>query len=428
MFNICNMSDIPQNLFERLSTRYCWNKIKIPEYDIIEWIKTLTPDELVTQIECTKAMNNNILIAVETLSFDVADYIYNFNKSYATPNIFWYIMIHSYNQNIEEKNPELFIKACDLFCKILDDYDIEKICIGSIIHISVRFNTILFTKKLVEKGLSLKHYYQGITPLLELVKHTIHNKFNKEMFDYILLNGSSVDEITKHTDIKFKKITYVDSYCGFLINKTPGLSLKDSIHKNVLEIITMSYDILLKYEILIENPEHPIYNIMKYFDILIKLNNYECNVCMTEGDIILEKLHCSHHICINCAIEIQKDNKIICPFCRRINDYSDNPYLVKLLITNIGEIKIKKETTMKQLIKICQDKIGYKYIVLRVDNKIISNTNQSLKEMGIKNNSSIYCNIRIANQLTSIELEEWSSSGLSLNLNGPQLAGNIFNS
>ena len=306
-------------------------------------------------------------------------------------------MIYSYNQNIEEKNPELFIKACDFFCKILDNYDIEKICIESILHISVRFKTILFTKKLVEKGLSLKHYNEGITPLLELVKHTIHHKFNKEMFDYILLNGSSVDEITKSDS--------ATSYCGFRINKTSGLSLNDSIHKNVLEIITMSYDILLKYEIIIENPEHPIYNIMKYFNIPIKLNNYDCDICMTQGYMKLEKLHCSHHICVNCAIEIQEDNKIICPFCRIINDFSDNPYLVRLLITNIGEIKeikIKKETTMKELIKICQDKIGYKYIVLRVDNKIISNTNQSLKEMGIKNNSSIYCNIRMANQLISI--------------------------
>ena len=104
------MSNTSQNLFERLSTRHCWNNTKIPEYDIIEWIKTLTPNELIKQIECTKARNNNIIIAVETLSFDVAEYIYNFNKSYATPNIFWYIMIYSYNQNIEEKNPELFIK------------------------------------------------------------------------------------------------------------------------------------------------------------------------------------------------------------------------------------------------------------------------------------------------------------------------------
>ena len=411
------MSNTSQKLFEHLSTRHLWNNIKIPEYDIIDWIKSLTPNELTKQIECTKARNNNILLAVETLSFDVADYIYNFNKSYATPNIFWYIMIYSYNRNIEYKNPELFIKACDFFCKILDEYDIEKICIGSILHISVRFKTILFTKKLVEKGLSLKHYNEGITPLLELVKHTIHNKFNKEMFDYILLNGSSVDEITKHTNNKLKERTYVDSYCGFLINKTPGLSLSESIQKNVLEIITMSYDILLKYEILIENPEHPIYDIMKYFNIPIKLNKYDCDICMTKGDIILEKLHCGHHICFNCAIEIQEDNKIICPYCRRINDYSDNPYLVRLIIHNIGEIKIKKETTMKKLIKICQDKIGYKYIVLRTNNKIISDTNKSLKEMGIKNNSSIYCNIRMPNQLTSIELEEWSSSGLPLIIN-----------
>ena len=187
------MSNTPQNLFERLSTRHCWNNTKIPEYEIIDWIKTLTPIELTKQIESSKAGNNNILIAIETLSFDVANYIYDFDKSYATPNIFWHVMIYSYNQQIEEKNPELFIKACDFFCKILDDYDIEKICIGFILHISVRFNTILFTKKLVEKGLSLKHYYWGISPLLELVKHTIHNKFNKEMFDYILLNGSSVD-------------------------------------------------------------------------------------------------------------------------------------------------------------------------------------------------------------------------------------------
>ena len=50
-------------------------------------------------------------------------------------------------------------------------------------------------------------------------------------------------------------------------------------------------------------------------------------------------------------------------------------------------------------------------------NKIISNTNQSLKEMGINNNSSIYCNIRMPNQLTPIELEEWNSSGLPLIVN-----------
>ena len=64
-----------------------------------------------------------------------------------------------------------------------------------------------------------------------------------------------------------------------------------------------------------------------------------------------------------------------------------------------------------------QEKRGYKYIVLRVDNKIISNTNQSLKEIGINNNSSIYCNIRMPNQLTPIELEEWNSSGLPLIIN-----------
>jgi len=411
------MSNTSQNLFERLSTRHCWNNTKIPEYDIIEWIKTLPPNELTKQIECTKARNNNIIIAIETLSFDVADYIYKFNKSYATPNIFWYIMIYSYNHNIEEKNPELFIKACDFFCKILDDYDIEKICIGSILHISVRFKTILFTKKLVEKGLSLKHYNEGITPLLELVKHTIHNKFNKEMYDYILLNGSSVDEITKHIDIKLKERTYVEPYCGFKINKTPGLSCNESIHKNVIEIITMSFDILIKYEIIIEKPEHPIYDIMKYFNIPIKLNNYDCDICMTKGYMKLEKLQCSHDICVNCAIKIQKDNKIICPFCRTINDYSDNPYLIRLLITNIGEIKIKKETTAKELIKICQEKRRYKYIVLRVDNKIISNTNQSLKDLGINNNSSIFCDIRMPNQLTPIELEEWNSSGLPLIFN-----------
>ena len=137
---------------------------------------------------------------------------------------------------------------------------------------------------------------------------------------------------------------------------------------------------------------------MKYFNIPIKLNNNECDICMTQGYMKLEKLHCGHHICVNCAIEIQKDNKIICPFCRRINDYDDNPYLVKLHIFQLCginiEIKIKKETTMKKLIKICQDKIGRKYIVFRVDNKIISNTNQRLKEMGIKNNSLIYYHIR----------------------------------
>jgi len=97
------MSNTPQNLFERLSTRQCWNKTKISENEIIDWIKTLTPIELTKQIESSKAGNNNILIAIETLSFDVANYIYDFDKSYATPNIFWHVMIYLYNQQIEEK-------------------------------------------------------------------------------------------------------------------------------------------------------------------------------------------------------------------------------------------------------------------------------------------------------------------------------------
>lgn len=194
-----------QELFERISTRYCWNKIKKSEKEIIDWMKILSPIELTKQMEYSKIHDtNNFIIAIETLSFDVADYIYDFNKTYATPNTFWYIMINLINQNIEEKNPELFIKGYNLFCKILDIYDIEKIYNTNIIHISIRFKTILFTKKLVEKGLSLKHYDWGLSPLLKLINYTIHNNFNKEMFDYILSNGSSIDEITKHDDIDLK--------------------------------------------------------------------------------------------------------------------------------------------------------------------------------------------------------------------------------
>lgn len=389
-----------QELYERISTRYCWNKIKKSEKEIIDWMKILSPIELAKQIEYSKTHDtNNFIIAVETLSFDIADHIYDFNKTYANPNTFWYIMINLINQNIEEKNPVLFIKGYNLFCKILDIYDIEKIYNTNIIHISIRFKTILFTKKLVEKGLSLKHYDWGLSPLLKLINYTIHHNFNKEMFDYILSNGSSIDEITKHDNIDSKQRTGPSSYCGFVINKTTDLSISDSIHKNVIDIILMSYDILLKYGILIDNPVHPIYDLLKYFHIKIKINKYECCICMVESDIKLEQLGCSHFICINCAIEIQEDDKIVCPFCRTINDYSDNPYLIRLVIATIGkkygEIQIRKETTVKKLIKICQDKIGYKNITLRVDNKNIPNTNQSVNEFGIKNNSLICCNIII---------------------------------
>jgi hypothetical protein len=163
------------------------------------------------------------------------------------------------------------------------------------------------------------------------------------MFDYILSNGSSIDEITKHDDIDPKKRTGPSSYCGFLIKKTNGLLLKDSIHKNVLDIILMSYDILLKYGILIDNPVHPIYDLIKYFNIKIKINKYECCICMVEDDIKLEQLHCSHFICINCAINIQEDDKIVCPFCRKINDYSDNPYLIRLALYHLalGDITLE---------------------------------------------------------------------------------------
>ena len=41
----------------------------------------------------------------------------------------------------------------------------------------------------------------------------------------------------------------------------------------------------------------------------------------------------------------------------------------------------------------------------------------SQTEIRINNNSSIYCNIRMANQLTPIELDEWNSSGLPLIVN-----------
>ena len=406
--------DSPLNLFERLSTRRSYNKNKIPENKIIEWMDTLTPTELTEQIEKTINSKNNFINAVETLSFDVANYIYNFNKIYATPSTFWTIMIFSYNNKIEEKNPELFMKAFNFFCKILDDYDVDKIYRGSLLNISIRFKTILFTKKLVEKGLSLKHYNWGFSPLLELVKNTINSKFNKEMFDYILTNGSSVDEITKHDDIEPRKRVGANTYHGFPINKTPGLSTAESIHKNVLEIITMSYNTLIKYNVLGEIPDHPIYDLIKYFNIKIEKNEKECCVCWTKGDMQLEKLHCSHEICINCAIEIQTNDKIICPLCRTINDYSHNPYLVTLLVSDIGEIKVRKETKMKELINICQNKRGYKYIVLSSELKTILPTNKTLKEMGIKNNSSIHCFVRMPHQLDPEEYEEWCLSGKSL--------------
>ena len=90
-----------QELFERISTRYCWNKIKISEEKIIDWMKTLSPIELTKQIEYSKNPNtNNFITAIETLSFDVADYIYDFNKTYAVSNTFWCIMITLFNQNI----------------------------------------------------------------------------------------------------------------------------------------------------------------------------------------------------------------------------------------------------------------------------------------------------------------------------------------
>ena len=57
----------------------------------------------------------------------------------------------------------------------------------------------------------------------------------------------------------------------------------------------------------------------------------------------------------------------------------------------MAKYKLKK----KQLIKICQNKIGYKNITLRVDNKIIPKTNQSVNKIGIKNNSLICCNLII---------------------------------
>ena len=58
-------------------------------------MKILSPIELANQIEYSKSHNaNNFIIAVETLSFDIADHIYDFNKTYATPNTFWYIMIN----------------------------------------------------------------------------------------------------------------------------------------------------------------------------------------------------------------------------------------------------------------------------------------------------------------------------------------------
>lgn len=71
---------------------------------------------------------------INTLSFDVANYIYNFNKIYATPSTFWCIMTKLNEKKIEGENLELFKKACDFFCKILDDYDKDKIYVGFTFH------------------------------------------------------------------------------------------------------------------------------------------------------------------------------------------------------------------------------------------------------------------------------------------------------
>lgn len=416
--NNSEISAISLSLYEQIYTRRSYSKNKIPQNQIINFMTFLDNVELQDQITSSKNGQNNFINAIETLSFDVANYIFDVDSSYAVISSLWTIMITLINSKTETENPLLFMEGYQLFCKIVDIYDEDKIqlsglLVSSNIHTSTRFISTIFADKLIQKGLKLNYHHNGITPLIYLISNTINSSFNKDMFDLLMANGSSIDEIARDDDVPGHKFGF-NRVNTFAINKTPGLTRIDIMYKNVIQIIKMAYEKLFKYGVLSDNLTHPIYKLLEYFNISIEILNNECLICMFGGEHKLEKLKCGHELCMNCAIEIQIDDIIICPFCREVNNYIDEPYMMTLFVSHIGEIKVRKEITMKELIKICQNKRNYKYISLMIDFKSILPNDKTLKDMGIKNNSSITCIVRLPHQLTETELAEWNREGTSL--------------
>ena len=81
------------------------------------------------------------------------------------------------------------------------------------------------------------------------------------------------------------------------------------------------------------------------------------------------------------------------------------------VLQNLIVEKLQATSASEAGIKISDEDVKHSLENLAQDNGMtLAQLMDKFKEMGIKNNSSIYCNIRMVKQLTTIELEEWSSS------------------
>ena len=360
------------------------------EESVIMYMDSLSKDELI------KKISTNCIIdkLIQKEYFDAMNYVYIFDKKIIPIKSIWNIMITLYNNKTETKNKELFEKGYSIFEKIVDMYDADEILhegkiVYSNIHISIRFKSIKFAKKLIDKGLSLKYYHWGKTPLIELIEFIANNKFNKDMLDLLLENGSSIDEFGRDDVV----LGHALGYNTFKYLCISGLFVpKERLYnKQILEIIKNIYDFLLEQGKLVK--EHSIYKLMNYFDIDYEMPKH-CDICMNEKYVELEKLECGHELCIDCAIEIQTNKYITCPFCRKTYDYCENPYKLTITLNTFGrshKIKVEKETTFYQLYNIAEDFMNNPNIIILHGGYQLPKNTLTLKDGKIKNNSIMYC-------------------------------------
>jgi len=376
------------SLYYKIAARNCWNSVRPTENYIMTWIKKLDQSSLKQEIETSGEYDSNFICALKTLSFELAEFILDFDSKYCDNKAVWHIMIVLLNSGTEKKDPLLFTKGYHIFCKIVDLTTLDALPNNSL-HIATRFNSTIFAQKLVEKGMSLKYHDCGFTPLLYLITYTINSSFNKNMYDFLVAHGSTTDELAIDDDMDPKKMMGKNRVQGFSIHGTSGLTRDQILSKNIIEIIKLSYDVLYKFNILAENPSHPIFDLITYFSVTIDYKHDMCSVCLSEGMPKMEELRCKHSFCIDCILAIQKENVITCPLCKTVNDYTDAPFLMTLF-TNLFELKVPFDITGDQLLKLCRQTRRWNYTAVVYQNKILTG-DKKVREYGVKNGSRIIC-------------------------------------
>lgn len=311
---------------------YINNNIRIPDYDTL----------------CNIILNNNWQVNNDEYIDNIICINKNFNKQIKIRNVIdnsfnYYNLLDLYydisnKQIVTKKNIKIInylingnIIYYDLLSKLIDE--ILELNIDNLLFICNSYQIQLLKNKNINKNIN---YTKNI--------NKINNK-NKSYNIVLLDNNISIEKL------KYESIIVC-------VNKTQNIKIDEilNIYYTYFNIDFLKYylNIKLIYKVL-----EPII-FRNYSNKLFKLNNniidntkslyinkfdvtnidQLCYICYNDNVCI--KTKCDHYFCSTCIMNITKQNKFTCPYCRTKNNILDITYLLKskldILNCNIANI------------------------------------------------------------------------------------------